>query len=401
MNVLVLSHMYPVSYNTAYGIFVHEQVKELIKQGCEVKVVSPVPCAPFPINHMNAKWESYSRVPGRRTWEGIDVHYPRYLAFPKNLFQASSGLRMYLGIKEQVREMHREFPFNIIHAHVPLPDGYAGMLLSRKFKVPLVVTVHGGTLYSITKERKAAYNAMQRPLKAASAVVTVSDKNRKILQSLGVSEVRVVSNGIPLGLVQQLDSNRVKRLRNSIQSKYFLLGVGNLVPRKKFAVAIRAVSKLILRGYDITYVIIGEGDDRERLLKLIKELRLEEKVRILPRQDELTKVYEYMKACDIFVLPSIMEGFGVVFAEAMAFGKPVIGCEEGVVPDLVQDRKTGLLVPKDDVDSLAEALDFLLSHPDEAKAMGERGRKLVLKNYTWEKNAEKTIEIYKEVLNAG
>jgi len=400
MKVLVISHMYPVPYNEAYGTFVHEQVKALVKKGVEVQVVSPSPWAPLPINYMNARWRSYSQAPRQRTWEGIDVHYPRYPAFPKNLFQASSGLRMYLGIKERVREIRRTFPFDIIHAHVPLPDGYAGMLLSNKFAVPLIVTVHGGTLYFIAKERKAGYNAMQRALKEAKTIVTVSEKNREILESLGLSDIHVVPNGIPLDLIQRLSTDRVKMLRDNIQSEYFLLGVGNLVPRKKFAIAIKAISKLILRGYDITYVIIGEGPERGRLLKVVKELGVEERIRILPRQDKLIKVYEYMKACDIFVLPSVMEGFGVVFAEAMALGKPVIGCEEGVVPGLVQNRRTGLLVLKDDVDSLVEALDFLLNHPDEAKAIGERARRLVLENYTWEMNAEKTIEIYKEVLNA-
>jgi len=64
----------------------------------------------------------------------------------------------------------------------------------------------------------------------------------------------------------------------------------------------------------------------------------------------------------------------------------------------VEHGKTGMLVKPRDVDSLVEALDFLLSHPEEAKAMGERGRKLVLENYTWEKNAEKTMEVYSSVL---
>jgi len=84
----------------------------------------------------------------------------------------------------------------------------------------------------------------------------------------------------------------------------------------------------------------------------------------------------------------------------MAHGKPVIGCQGEGIEDFVEHGKTGLLVKPRDVDSLVGALNFLLSHPDEAKAMGERARKLALENYTWEKNAEKTIEVYKEALNA-
>jgi len=89
----------------------------------------------------------------------------------------------------------------------------------------------------------------------------------------------------------------------------------------------------------------------------------------------------------------------VVYIEAMACGKPVIGCKGEGIEDFVEDGKTGLLVKSKDVDSLAKAIDYLLNNPDEAKAMGERARKMVLENYTWEKNAEKTIKVYQEVLN--
>jgi glycosyltransferase involved in cell wall biosynthesis len=82
----------------------------------------------------------------------------------------------------------------------------------------------------------------------------------------------------------------------------------------------------------------------------------------------------------------------------MACSKPVVGCKGEGLEDFVEHGVTGVLVEPKSVDSLVEALDFLLSHPDEAKAMGKRAREVVLANYTWEKNAEKTIEVYHEVL---
>jgi glycosyltransferase involved in cell wall biosynthesis len=111
------------------------------------------------------------------------------------------------------------------------------------------------------------------------------------------------------------------------------------------------------------------------------------------------KVMEYMAVTDIFSLPSWNEAFGVVYIEAMAQGKPVIGCQGEGIEDFVEDGKTGLLAKPKDVDSLVKALDFLLSHPTEAQEIGKRAGDLVLKHYTWEKNAEKTIEVYQEVLN--
>ena len=107
---------------------------------------------------------------------------------------------------------------------------------------------------------------------------------------------------------------------------------------------------------------------------------------------------QYLSICDVFSLPSWEEGFGVVYLEAMAYGKPVIACKNQGISDVVTDGETGLLVEPKDINTLINAIDFLLSNPEEAQKIGEKGRKLVLENYTWEKNAQKTIKIYNEVL---
>lgn len=106
-----------------------------------------------------------------------------------------------------------------------------------------------------------------------------------------------------------------------------------------------------------------------------------------------------MRSCDIFILPSWNEAFGVVYLEAMANGKPVIACQGEGIDGIIKDKETGILVKPKDVDSLVKAMDYLLGNPDEARAIGTRARKLVLENYSWEKNAEKTIKVYQEVLN--
>jgi len=135
--------MYPVSYNPVYGIFVHKQVNALAKAGVDVRVVSPVPWAPWPLDHMSGKWRGYSEVPDRADIEGITVHYPRYLTFPRAWFFSSSGERMYRGIRELVSDIRKDFPFDLIHAHVALPDGHAVSMLAEEHGCPFVVTIHG------------------------------------------------------------------------------------------------------------------------------------------------------------------------------------------------------------------------------------------------------------------
>lgn len=396
MKVLVLSHMYPSTANEVAGIFVHEQVKALIAKGVEVRIVSAVPWTPFPINYMTSKWRAYSRVPGKCLWEGVEVFYPRYLAFPRAWFFATSGHRMYRGIRRAIEKIYREFAFDLIHAHVALPDGYAGALLAQDFGKPLVITIHGQDLQQTVHRDSNCKEAVAFALQHASRIMVVSGKLRRLaVEHLGIADkLAVIPNGVDLQEIVRAGGVR----DGPDNSDNIILSVSNLVAVKGIDFNICAVERLKDKYPRLQYLVVGSGPEEKKLRALVARLGLGKRVTFLGRQSH-SNVLRYMASCDVFSLPSWNEGFGVVYVEAMALGKPVIGCQGEGPEDFVEHGKTGLLVKPRDVDSLVEALDFLLSHPEEARTMGERARKLVLENYTWEKNAEKTIEVYREVLN--
>jgi glycosyltransferase involved in cell wall biosynthesis len=106
----------------------------------------------------------------------------------------------------------------------------------------------------------------------------------------------------------------------------------------------------------------------------------------------------FLKEADIFVLPSLSEGFPVVIPEAMAAGKPVVASNVGGIPDAVTDGVTGFLVAPKNAEQLAEKIVYLIEHPEEGKRMGKAGRRLVEERFTWEKIAKRTIGIYKTLL---
>lgn len=394
MKLLVISHMYPSTFNEVAGIFVHEQVKALVTKGIDVKVVSPVPWTPFPVDHLSRKWKAYSEIPDHTVWKGIKVYYPRYLEFPKALFFASSGRRMHEGIKNLIGKLYREFPFDLIHAHVALPDGYAAALLARRFKKPLIITIHGQDAYLTIHKGRRCKDAVRWAVMQTDRVITVSRPLKDMLEEgmdTALANVRVIHNGVSRSKIY---SGEIGQSRPSM----VILTLGYLIERKGHRYAIKAIARLAQKYPKIHYKIAGMGPLRKDLEKLSRKLRVEGKVEFLGfvPDDELPHLFA---SCDIFLLPSWDEAFGVVYLEAMANGKPVIGCKGEGIEDFVEHGKTGLLVKPRNADSLVEALDFLHSHPEEAQAMGERARKLVLENYTWEKNADKTIEVYKEVLN--
>lgn len=397
MKILVISHMYPSVFNEIGGIFVHEQVKALVSKGVEVQVLSPIPWTPFPVNCLSFKWKKYSEVPKREIREGINIWYPRYLTFPRAWFFASSGYRMYLGIKNVVSKIHKEFQFDLIHAHVALPDGYAGEKIAQKYEKPLFVNIHGQDFQkTIFKNNKYKKN-IEKIINFSEKTIVVSKKLKKIGEKyleINKDKIIVVSNGINRDDIYTEKNKNVQ----DYKGKKVILSVSHLIKTKGIDLNIKAIAKLKQKYPNIIYLIIGEGEEKKKLKKIVSELNLQDRA-IFVGEVSHYKVMEYMASCDIFSLPSWNEGFGVVYLEAMAQGKPVIGCQGEGIEDFVEHGKTGLLIKPKDVDSLVKAMDFLLSHPSEAKDIGKRAQELVLRNYTWEKNAEKTIKIYQEVLN--
>ena len=397
MKVLVISHMYPSTFNEVSGIFVHEQVRALMSKGVEIRVVSPMPWTPFPVNRMSSKWRKMSKVPDQATWEGVQVWYPRYLAFPRAWFFTSSGKRMYRGIKRLITSIYRDFPFKLIHAHVALPDGYAGAMIARDIGVPLVVTIHGQDLQHTIHRSSRCRNALKFVFDEASQVIVVSHKLKRLAEKyFGChNKLTVIPNGVDLQKVAVPNPGDLPEDRNPT-----LLSVSNLIYTKGIDLTLSAIARLRKKYPELRYKVVGGGPLESKLRQQALSLGLNDCVEFLGRQPH-QRVMEYMAECDIFVLPSWSEGFGVVYLEAMAHGKPVIGCQGEGIEDFVEHGKTGLLVKPKDVESLVEAIDFLLSHPEEARAIGERARKVVLENYTWEKVAEKTLQVYERVLNVS
>jgi teichuronic acid biosynthesis glycosyltransferase TuaC len=395
VKLLILSHMYPNAMDPVSGIFVHEQAQELVRQGCEVKVVSPVPWSPVPVRWLKNKWGTYARIPLWTLHDGVEVYYPRYVSFPRAYFFGYSGWFYYLGIRHAVRGIYREFPFDIIHAHVALPDGYGALLANRVYQKPLVVTIHGLDMATTIHRNDRCRQCVLEVLEAVSRVVCVSSKLRK--QCLGVyddeAKFEIVSNGIsPTKIV-----DTPGHLRGKYEGKKVLLTVGWLYRLKGHDYVIRALPEIIEKVPELVYLIVGSGPEEDCLKQLVDQLGLNDYVEFCGRKDH-EMVMKYMSICDLFVMPSWDEGFGVVYLEAMAHGKPVIACRGQGIQDVIVGGETGLLVKPKDLESLKEAMMRLLTDRRLAKDMGRKGKQVVLSDFTWEKSAQKLMGIYREVL---
>jgi len=161
-----------------------------------------------------------------------------------------------------------------------------------------------------------------------------------------------------------------------------------LVGWKGIQYSIRGIGLLIKKGYNIKYLIIGDGEDRERLKTIAKDLGISESVYFLGdiKNSELPRYYSIAHAA---VFPSIAnETFGISIAEAMSCGIPVVSTKIGGIPEVVADG-TGFLVQPEDEDALAESIEKIITNSELKENLGCSGRKWVIENFNWDKIVEK------------
>jgi len=386
--------MYPNRLNSTYGIFIHQLNRHIHKKGIKLHVISPVPWTLQILRYFRKKWDYYYNIPLHDEIEEIEVNYPRYFIPPQGWLFQYSGVFMYRGLKNLIQNK----TFDLIHAHVALPDGYTAYLIKNNFDIPFIVTVHGQDLQVTLYKNKSCKKSLKKIFDSAERITLVSSKLKDLLiEHFGhASKSEVIPNGFdPNDIAIRGDD-----LKKIYGHKLILLSVSNLINTKGIDLNIKAVKELKNKFRNFKYLIIGDGPQKSYLKKLVQQYGLTEYVEFLGRLP-YKEVMKYMSVADIFSLPSWQEGFGVVYIEAMAHGLSVIGVEGEGIQDVIKNWENGVLVKPKDVNSLVRALEILFFNPQRRKFLGENAKKEVFRNYTWDKIAERYIEIYREVKNAN
>lgn len=195
---------------------------------------------------------------------------------------------------------------------------------------------------------------------------------------------------IPLGV----DTSTFKPPSNMPEKNHQeILFVGYLYKIKGTQYLIKAMHAITKEHKDVKLRIIGNGPDKQQLIKLAEALKIKEKIEFegfVPHN----KMPKYYQQCDIFCFPTLGEPFGKSIIEAMACGKPVIASNIGGPAEIIKNGETGILVPPAQPKILAEKILKLLKDKKTAKKMGEKGRKTIMQDFSWEKIAEKYHKLY-------
>ena len=192
---------------------------------------------------------------------------------------------------------------------------------------------------------------------------------------------------------------RLSSVRQYPHPRKYILSVANFAYKKGQDVLIRAFDIVHEKHPEIDLILAGDGSELNKCISLTEELGLRHSVKFLGRVDRL-RIPSLMAGCELFVLPSRKESFGIVILEAMAAGKPIVATRVGGIPEVVSEGENAILVEPESPQALADGLMKLLENPDLVKRFGERGKEIV-KNFTWDKIISRYIVVYESVIKTG
>jgi D-inositol-3-phosphate glycosyltransferase len=298
--------------------------------------------------------------------------------------------------------------YDLLHTHYWL-SGYVGTRLSHLWKVPHVVSFH--TLAYLKRlahvgERESILRVENERMVVRHAdQVIASSQNEKdaLVRHYGASatKVSVIPCGVDINLFRPIDREIARDHTNLDKHRRYLLYVGRVEPLKGIDLLIEGMLRL-RSHYDAQLLILGGNksvdEQREKLLTRVRHLGLGKNVQFLgPMPQEVLP--DYYCAADVCLVPSYYESFSLVALEAMACGSPVVATRVGGLQSVVQDGRTGYLVPWRCSDPFVDRVEILLLNESLRQAMGRAGRALAITN-GWQVVGQRVTELYAQILRS-
>jgi len=378
--LLILTPSYPNEDESFIAeTFVKYQVAELKHYFKKVVLIAPV-LRSFGYLKKDRLCKDY-------TYDNVDVYYPRCYYIP--IFWLSKILiDNRLQVVEKCIEEHH-LHFDLIHAHFTWPSGYIGVRLKEKYGKPVITTIHeNGDWFD--QEVRMDHPLLNTAWSGADALIRVNKKDVPVLQRYN-EQVYSIPNGFSPAF-HPIETAVARERLDLPRDVKIVFTLGNLIKRKGFNYLIDAMEQVCSQRDDVLCFIGGAGPEGGSLERQIDRMRLGEKVKLLGSvPGDILPLW--MNACDLFVLPSLSESFGVVQIEAMACGKPVVSARNRGSEEVVISEEHGLLVEPADPGDLAEKILVALDREwDREKILAYAER------FTWENIAKDITRIYTKVL---
>jgi glycosyltransferase involved in cell wall biosynthesis len=385
MRLLLFTNVFPNPCQPTKGVFNLELARTLARSH-DLCVVSPIAWVD--------EWRAAGQTPGRgpqrhQTVDGVEVHYPRFY-YPPKVLRRFYGWFLWRSVRGTVRRMLRSHAPEAVIGYWAHPDGAVAVRIAREMGVPAVVMV-GGSDVALLARHGGRRRCIQRALRAADAVVTVSRDLKAKVTDLGVGpdKVHVVYRGISNDLFAPGDRLDARRRLGIPAGTSVLLWVGRMVPVKGLDVLLEACATLRGRGVDFRLCLVGDGPLRRSLESASHDRGLADVVSFVGPQPH-DMLPDWYQAADLTVLPSRSEGVPNVLRESLACGTPVVASHVGGVAE-VASGGSSQLVPPGDATALAEAIGRALAGPRPIvrAAAGSAG---------WEESAESLMRVIRSLV---
>lgn len=276
---------------------------------------------------------------------------------------------------------------NIIHAHWVIPQGIITYLNYKIHKTPYILTSHGSDIFTF----KWLNFFKKLIIRDAKTITVVSSKLKeeivKNIDNSSENKIIILSMGVDKKLFNP------KKYSKEIKNKYnikgpLLLFVGRLSSEKGVKYLIKALPDITKRFPKIKLLIIGDGTLRSELEKLAERLKVKRNTIFLGAIPH-HKLPQFYSTADIFIGPSLREGFGLTFAEAAFSGCIPIGTKVGGIVDIIQDEKTGFLVKEESSEDISNTVIKLLSNKNLMEKIKKQTRKEAVKRFGWDETSER------------
>ncbi|HEY1198242.1 MAG TPA: glycosyltransferase family 4 protein [Thermoplasmata archaeon] len=381
LHVLIVGWEFPPNHTGGLGVHCFALCQELTRLGHRVTFLSPFvgPFTPVP--------GVTFRHPGDKAGGATPEFPPAYWAggTPDSPFTNSTD-----GYNTWVSELEATDPFDVVHVHDWF--GTAGATaLAQRLHLPLIMTVHS-TEYdrSLGHPWDHILHREELGIQAATRVIAVSRHLRQQLidrYHAEASKVRVIYNAVR-------PSERLERID---PEKRIVLYVGRLAAMKGVDTFLRAAARVVPSFSDVLFVIAGEGPEYERLIQLAAKLGIGDRVMFLGKVSEEEREV-LLAGSSVFVLPSVVEPFGIAALEAMAAGVPTIVSRTSGVAEM--SRGTTFKVDFWDVEEFASRIAELLEYPTLRATMGDQGRWAALRE-GWPERVRETLFVYLDAMRAA
>lgn len=416
MKMAVLVYEYPPKIVGGLGTYAAEITRKFVLLENDVTV--------FTMN------DDTGSLPTRELWRGIEIHRPLHVdvsdslpdVIAEDIRKWGRGIHLfskllvynYLTASKMVNELVRSegFLYDIVIAHDWL-SAMGGIAIKRELDLPFVFHVHSTEKgRTMGNGSEVVSNIELRAAQTADMIITVSYAMRDELIGLGfpAEKIKVVYNGVdPQKYNQdQVSNEKVHEIRQKYglkESDNMILFIGRLVWVKGVDKLIAAIPHVLQKVPNAKLVIVGLGDMREYLERIVQNLKLQDVVKFCFEFISEEERIAYYAACDVAVFPSVYEPFGIVALEAMSMSKPVVVGASGIsgMREIVissgQDQ-CGFHVNPNDPTDIAWGIVNSLQDSQRKFLLGQNGRKRVLQEFTWDAIAEKTSQLYNELLES-